>query len=348
MRYGSVCSDNEGPSNSVRPTADPTRSARNLSPIEAIRTAGKLLVVGDIMTDIIAKPERPLNVGSDTPARIESHLGGSAANQATWLAQFNTKVTLVAKVGASDAERHRSSLLIAGVEPCLAVDPTGRTGSLVSLIDPDGQRTFLTDRGANDSLDVADLPDELLSGASVLHVSAYPLFAARSRAAVLDLMSRARRRGIVVTIDPASAGFLQDLEDGDFFRWTAGAAICFPNADEAIALTHTTDPKEQRLRLARHYPLVVIKRGALGAEVSGEGGVVLAERRAPAVRVVDTTGAGDAFLARFLSGLVDGESLDQATTAAVNAGAHATTFFGGRASSSTMPKLGYRSPTTVR
>ena len=153
--------------------------------------SGRVLVVGDLMTDIIVRPEGPLARGSDRRATIRVEPGGSAANQAAWLAHFGVAVDFVARVGAADLEAESARLAAAGVTPHLAADATLPSGRLVALIDPSGERSFYTDRGANDALSPEDIPDALVAGASHIHVSGYALFAPSPRAAVLDVMRRA-------------------------------------------------------------------------------------------------------------------------------------------------------------
>jgi sugar/nucleoside kinase (ribokinase family) len=289
-----------------------------------------VLVVGDIMTDIIVKPQGPIARGSDCPAAIRMRPGGSGANQAAWLRHFGVAVTFVAKVGHSDLDDCRQMMLDLGVTPRILGDLQTATGLLVTLVDPDGQRSFLTDRGANAMLEQGDLSDDLFDGAALLHVSGYALFAERSRLAVLDLARRARERDIPVTVDPASASFLEDVGPAAFLQWTNGAAICFPNDDEAAILTGTRDEASQRRMLSAHYGLVVIKRGSFGAELVDPGGERLLRLPAPEVAVVDTTGAGDAFLAGFLAAYLTQASQEECLRRGIAAGAAATTVFGGR------------------
>jgi sugar/nucleoside kinase (ribokinase family) len=289
----------------------------------------RILIIGDVMLDVIVKPSGPIVLGSDRQARIETHAGGSAANQAAWVAHFGGEVTFVAKVGLNDVASHQATFVNSGVTPFLAVDESAITGVLVTLVDPDGQRSFLTDRAANQNLDIEDLPDSILEGVAILHLSGYSFFSTRSRAAVSDIVTRAKERGILITVDPGSAGFLAEGNRAEFFEWTKDASICFPNNDEARVLAGSEQPDVQRRVLNRHYPLVVIKRGELGAEACVDGEVRL-HVAAPKVEVVDTTGAGDAFLAGFLTAVSKKQTLEAALRAAIQAGSNATKSFGGR------------------
>ena len=93
-------------------------------------------------------------------------------------------------------------------------------------------------------------------------------------------------------------------------------------------LAGSDDPEAQSARLAALYPLVVIKRGAAGCEAA-QG-----SRRwrvaAPEVEAIDTTGAGDAFVAAFLAAHMAGAETQPALERAAAAGAAASTTVGGR------------------
>ena len=286
----------------------------------------RALLVGDVMTDVIVRPDGPLARGSDRRARIRFKPGGSAANQAAWLASLGVTVDLVARVGLADVKSESRLLARAGVTPHLIGDPKRPTGRLVALIDANGERSFYTDRAANEALSAVDIPDALIETASLIHLSGYSFFAPSPREAALDVMRRAGETP--VSIDPASAEFLREVGAEAFLGWTRGASILFPNEDEAAALTGTNKPETQCERLAALYPLVVLKRGAAGC-LAAEGA-----RRwrvpAPAVEAIDATGAGDAFVAAFLSVRLQGAEIGTALERAVAAGSAAVQRIGGR------------------
>jgi sugar/nucleoside kinase (ribokinase family) len=286
----------------------------------------RILVIGDVMNDVIVRPEGPLARGSDRRASIIVRPGGSAANQAAWLASFGVSVDFVARVGAADVESETARFTAIGVAPYLVGDPHRETGRLVALIDADGERSFLTDRGANEALEVGDIPDVLIESAALIHLSGYSFFGPSPRAAVLDVMRRAGDKSI--SVDPASAEFLRELGAEEFLAWTRGAAILFPNEEEAAILAGSDDPETQCARLAAHYPLVVVKRGAAGCEAAA------GEKRwrcnAPKIEAIDTTGAGDAFVAAFLSHRRSGADIQPALERAAAAGAAASAIVGGQ------------------
>jgi sugar/nucleoside kinase (ribokinase family) len=286
----------------------------------------RILVIGDVMTDVIVRPEGPLALGSDRRASITFQPGGSAANQAAWLAAFGAKVDFVARVGLADVQSETARLEAIGVAPRLIGDSRHETGRLIALIDPNGERSFLTDRGANEALEVSDISDALIASASHIHLSGYSFFADSPRAAVLDAIGRAKDKPI--SVDPASAEFLREVGADRFLNWTKGASILFPNAEEAAILAGSDDPEIQCARLAARYPLVVIKRGAAGAEAAQ--GARRWRAPAPKIEAIDTTGAGDAFVAAFLSQRLSGAAIEPALKRAAAAGAAASTVVGGR------------------
>jgi sugar/nucleoside kinase (ribokinase family) len=278
------------------------------------------------MTDVIVRPEGPLARGSDRRASITVQPGGSAANQAAWLASFDVKVDFVARVGLADLESETARFKAIGVTPHLIADPHRETGRLVALIDPGGERSFLTDRGANEALEARDIPDAVIASASHIHLSGYSFFAPSPQAAVIDVTRRAGDKPI--SVDPASAEFLREVGADNFLAWTRGAAILFPNEEEAAVLAGSTNPETQCARLAAHYPLVVIKRGAAGAEAVE--GARRSRVNAPKIEAVDTTGAGDAFVASFLAARLSGSDIQTALEHAAAAGAAASASVGGR------------------
>ncbi len=288
-----------------------------------------VLVVGDVMTDIICRPTGPLVPGSDRRATIRARPGGSGANQAVWLAAFGLDVRFAARVGSIDAMQIKAHFAALGVEAALAADPDLPSGTLVTLVDPGGERSFLTDRGANAALSATDLPETLLDNRRLLVVSGYSLFEAGPRAAVMALLNAARRRDIAIAIDPASTGFLDEVGPAHFLAWTQGADMIFANEAEASCLTGAPAADAQLEHLLRHYRRVIIKRGAAGALYGDKIGLRL-DHKAPSVAVIDTTGAGDAFAAAFIAADLQGAPPATSLERAVNAGSRAVTEIGGQ------------------
>lgn len=288
--------------------------------------AARVLVVGDVMTDYVALLEGPVARGSDRRARIVASPGGSAATQAIWMARFGLGVDFVGRVGARDLERERARFQAAGVTPHLTGDAERETGRLLCLVEPGGERSFASDKGANAALRADDIPAEIVSGADHIQLSGYAFFEASPREAVRGLIGAANGRSVAV--DPASAEFLREAGPENFLAWTAGATMLFPNSEEAETLTGSSDPETQGRRLAALYPVVVIKRGAAGCEAWNEGRHWRVA--APRAQALDTTGAGDAFAAGFLAARLGGADMETCLAKASAAGTAATLHVGGR------------------
>ncbi len=265
-----------------------------------VPTTHRVLVCGDVINDMLVKPLDGVAPGSDTPATVLLRPGGAAANQAAWMAHLGVDVEFAGRAGARDVAYHRRELARAGVRAHLAADSEAETGSIVVMVAPDGERTMVTDRGANLRLRRSDIPAALLDGAAALHLTGYTFCEPPLLEVALWLLGQARARGLAVTIDPGSAAFLARMKPAAFLRWTEGAALCFPNRDEAAVLTGETRPLAMAARLRRHYGVVVVKLGGAGCvlAIPGETPVLIP---ASPVRAVDTTGAGDAFCGAFMS-----------------------------------------------
>ncbi|MFJ5027821.1 carbohydrate kinase family protein [Streptomyces sp. NPDC088560] len=296
------------------------------------RRNGALLVVGDVITDVVARHRGPLAAGTDTVASIRTLPGGAGANVACWAAHAGcADVRLLGRVGADTAAWHERELLAAGVQPRLVVDPEAASGTVICLVDTGAaaERTFLTDSGASLRLEPDDWSDALLDGVARLHLSGYLLFTEPSRALARTALAAARAREVPVSLDPASAGFLTRLGVDRFLAFAEELDVLLPSRDEACLLTGLPDPADAAAKLSRLVPLVVAKAGADGALVARSGA---APTRIPASPAVprDTTGAGDAFTGAFLAALLAGTDPQEAAAQGCRAGARAVGRVGAR------------------
>jgi sugar/nucleoside kinase (ribokinase family) len=154
-----------------------------------------LVVLGDLMVDVVARVESIAH-GADAPAQITVSGGGSAANVAAWAAALGTPVALVTNVG--DDERGRTALdelRAAGVELHATIDPHRPTGTCVVIVER-GERTMLSDAGANDA-PLAEIPL-----GDHLHVAGYALVRDGPRASALAAIERARWGDVHVAAVP--------------------------------------------------------------------------------------------------------------------------------------------------
>ncbi|MFC9847813.1 carbohydrate kinase family protein [Streptomyces sp. NPDC060223] len=299
---------------------------------EGNAATGALLVVGDVVTDVVAQHRGPLAAGTDTAAVIRTLPGGAGANVACWAAHEGcADVRLLGRVGADAAAWHERELTASGVRPLLVVDPEAPTGTVICLVDTgaSAERTFLTDLGSSPQLEPGNWSPSLLDGVARLHLSGYLLFSESGRALVSVVLESARARGVPVSLDPASAGFLTQLGVDRFLALAEGVDIMLPSRNEAFLLTGLPDPADAAAKLSRHVPLVVAKQGGDGALVARSGAVHARVPASPATPR-DTTGAGDAFTGAFLAALLAGAEPEEAAGRGCRAGAMAVERVGGR------------------
>jgi ribokinase len=273
----------------------------------------RIVVVGDVITDVVAVLSAPLATGSDTPAAIRVTGGGQAANTAAWLGWLGSQVTLVGVVGPDDAGRARLAELDAlGVRCAVRRCPDAPTGTVVVLASGD-ERTMITERGANLRLAAQDVEAALAAApdARHLHLSGYTLLDAQSRDAGLRALAAARERGLTTSVDAASVAPLRRVGAAAFRSWVRGADLLLANADEAAVLADGPDAAAQARELIGVVQHAVVNRGAAGAVWAQRGGPVTVAPSRP-VPVVDVTGAGDAFAAGLLAAWVAGAAPPEA------------------------------------
>lgn len=296
-------------------------------------TGTGLLVIGDVVTDVVAlhggSAGSGLAFGTDTAADIVLRPGGSGANTASWAASLGADTRILARAGFDTADWHAAELRRFGVRPHLRVDPHRPTAVVIAMVDVTGERSMLTNRGASGHIGTADWDESLLEGVGHLHLSGYTLFAEPGLLLSRLAMAQASRHGVSISVDPASTGFLRSFGVERFIRETLPAHLIIPNLDEALLLTGETYAESAAESLSLRYGAAAVKLGSRGALMAREGKLV-ARVPALATEVVDSIGAGDAFAAGLLTALLNGAGDAAALDAGRLAGAQAVTVLGGR------------------
>jgi sugar/nucleoside kinase (ribokinase family) len=259
------------------------------------------VVLGDLVVDVVLRPERPLEHGSDVPGRVTFAQGGSAATAARWLGRLGARASMIAAVGRDAAGRALIDALKAdAVTPRVVRVAGARTGRIGVLVTPDGERSFVQDRGAALQLRPSDLKPAWFARADAVHLPIYSLLDEPLSLAGRRAIELGRAAGAAISVDLASIGPL--LARGR--RAARGLVrdvapdILFATASEAEALLGKY-AVEGLLDVAM---VAVVKRGSRGATVlAREGDQRLRfEVATTPIGAVDTTGAGDAFDAGFL------------------------------------------------
>lgn len=287
-----------------------------------VAVTGDLLVaIGDLVEDVVVRPHGPVRAGTDNAATVVRIRGGSAANVAVFAAAGGAPARFVGRVGADAAGRALvEELVAAGVEP--RVQRAGRTGAVVVWVDAAGERTMFPDRAA--AAELADVEPAWVAGAAAVHVSGYALAAPAGAATVLDLAGHAHRGGALVSVDASSVDLLAGLGPDRFLDLVArlAPAVYFANADEAAAVAPGL--------VTALGATCVVKHGADPVEVLRAGRAPVRVPVPPVPRVVDTTGAGDAFAAGLLRAWCAGADPAVALTEGAALGSAAVQRIGGR------------------
>jgi sugar/nucleoside kinase (ribokinase family) len=266
-------------------------------------------VVGDLMTDAVARAAFPLAKGGDTPAHVTMHGGGSGANVAAWLAVEGVESAFIGRRGADIAGRNRDMELMGyGIDARLVMDPERATGTCVVMVTHKGDRTMLSDPGANAALLPEDIPQDLFGPGAHLHLSGYSLLNEGSRQAALHAMKLGQKAQMSITVDGGANSHLKRAGAEPFLEWTQGAGLLFVNASQAEVLTGRDNPEQAAKVLTAWYSQVVVKMEAEGALWFSNGhGEPVRVPAEPVEEIVDGTGAGDAFIAGFLPGWLNGK-----------------------------------------
>jgi sugar/nucleoside kinase (ribokinase family) len=291
----------------------------------------RIVVIGDLMTDTVAHAALPLARGSDTPATVTMHGGGSGANVAAWIAADGGDVAFIGRRGADIAGRNRDMELMGyGIDARLVMDPERPTGTCVVMVTHKGERTMLSDPGANAALAPDDLPHDLFVPGAHLHISGYTLLSESSRSAAMAALDFSRQVGMSVSVDGASAAPLERAGAEPFLELSNGAVLLFVNAAQAKVLTGRDEPEAAARVLTAWYPQVVLKLGADGALFFANGMPPVRVPAPPIEHVIDGTGAGDAFVAGFLPAWLDKKPPIEALGSGCRLAAHALNLIGAR------------------
>jgi len=268
-----------------------------------------IAVVGSVNRDLVVRAHRLPSPG-ETVAGIEHHetAGGKGANQAVAAARLGSRVSILGRIGDDGAGHDlRSGLAADGVDVSgVVVDREASTGLALITVDDAGENSIVVVPGANGRVtprDVGRWRPIIATAAVVLLQFEIPLDAVEAAAV-------AATGTVIVNPAPIAEVPAELLSRTD---------MLIANRSEAAAIG---DPATIGVRT------VIVTLGGDGAMVYHEG----EQRRvlAPAVGVVDTTGAGDAFCGALAAAIDAGLSLDEGVTRAVAAGALATTAVGAR------------------
>ncbi|MCW4017596.1 MAG: carbohydrate kinase family protein [Candidatus Bathyarchaeota archaeon] len=235
----------------------------------------------------------------------EESCGGSAANTTVGLARLGCKVGFIGKAGIdADGELLLESFRQEGVDASGIIrDKTGGSGVVMGFVDEQGQRALYIHSGVNDSITAKEICVEYVSEANFLHLSSF--VGEKSFQTQTDLLETLPRC-LKVSFDPGALYARRGY--GHLAPIIERANIVMPNSIELQLITNQKDyTKGAAFLISKGVEVVAVKLGSKGCYVTN--GYEEHTIDAFKVPVVDTTGAGDAFNAGFLYGLLKDKSL---------------------------------------
>jgi hypothetical protein len=285
--------------------------------------AASVLCIGRLYCDLVfrglsAMPVLGQERFAETVALVP---GGGGFITAAHLASLGRPAALLARLGLDPlSQALEPQLTASGVDLrwLESADDAGPQPTVVIV--QGGERAFLSRRAG--PARPATLDAALASPqARHLHIAEFATLAE-----IPDLVSRAKRAGLSVSLDPSWDDDL--IAEPDLVARCTGVDVFLPNAAEARAIAGTDDIAQAGRRLSRHFPVVALKDGAAGARLfSGSEAIGLPAPTAGSV--VDTTGAGDAFNAGFLAAWLAGRPEAQALAEGIACGSLSVRAVGG-------------------
>ncbi len=233
--------------------------------------------------------------------------GGAAANTTLGAQRLGLRTTYLGKIGGDiTAEHYHANFTAAGGDGSRFKRASLPNGRCLSMVTPDGQRTMRTHLGAAMTLHPDEVTAADFKGCRHAHIEGYLLF---NPALADKVMRTARAAGCTISLDLASFEVVNVARDWIFAQLKEGVHVVFANEDEAKALFQRDhDYDAYAKQLATYGGVAAVKMGKDGAWVARGDDL---HRIFPVTvdRVVDTTGAGDAWAAGFLYGYLRGKSL---------------------------------------
>lgn len=266
-----------------------------------------VICMGELLAEFVATRE---NVSlANSPGFVKAP-GGAPANVAVALRRLGMSSGFAGKVGDDPFGLFlRHCLAADGVETrLLLVDPHARTTMVFVAVWEDGHKDlcFYRNPGADMKLSSTDIPDDMFSGARCFHFGSISLIDEPSASAQRKAIDLARRQGLMISYDPNYRPTLwPSVEKArevifDTFRFCHLAKISVEEWEVATGCSELQ--KGIQAVLDQGVELLVVSRGADGALVTN--GDYRIELPAYTVKVVETTGAGDGFMAAVITRLL--------------------------------------------
>src|SRR5687767_11043325 len=236
--------------------------------------------------------------------------GGSAANTVAGIASLGGRTAYIGKVADDQLGyvfTHDIRAVGVTYDTAPLKDGLSTARSLI-FVTPDAQRTMQTFLGATTQLGPEDLNMDYITNSKVLYLEGYLWDQPRAKAAMRDAALKAQAAGVKVSLTLSDSFCVARFRDEFLELAEQHVDILFANESEILSLYQTEDFDEALQQVRTHCEIAALTRSEKGSVVvnGNEVHVIDAE---PGVKVVDTTGAGDAYAAGFLYAYTQGHDL---------------------------------------
>ena len=282
-----------------------------------------VVCLGILVADVVAKPvdNIPGRGELGIVEKIELHTGGCAGNTGSALKKLGVDTALIGKVGNDGfgdyivKEMAKCGLNVKGIKR----DRETNTSSSMALVEKDGERRFIHCYGADGTFTENDVDWNIIKGCKILHIAGSLLMPTFDGIQTARVLNKARSMGIVTSLDTAwdaKGKWLETIEPSLKY-----IDIFLPSIEEARMITGLDSAEDiSDFFLKYGMKIVGLKMGSKGCFVKSSKGEIV---KFPVfnINAVDATGAGDAFVAGFLIGVLNGWDMKKTAEFACAVGA---------------------------
>lgn len=276
----------------------------------------EVAVIGDALIDYQYWVDEMPPVGGDTLIHESNRsAGGSAANTAVALGALGVSTAFIGRIGSDESGDWIKSQLTSGGVDISCVQYGASSGYVVTIINATGERTMFSYRGASAiPMFATPILSRTMRRVKIMLLSGYCLLNAEQAEFALTAIGELKAAGGLFALDPSP--LIGQVDTVLCEKILSSVDILMPNRNELMTLAQTDDFQQALETIQNKVPLIALKLGSEGAAVLIRKGTVTPSgtvfeedlyEKMPAepVQIVDTTGAGDAFNAGFISGFLE-------------------------------------------
>ena len=271
------------------------------------------IVIGDVFMDVIVGRNEGYNNfsrGGTSYCDFSKVVLGGSGNVALGVSSLSGRVAFIGKAGKDYfGDLYEQDLRNNGIISKMFQEKDLQTGLIVALVERGIERSFLVSRGANDHLSIDDIEEsaDIIKRSKFLYCTGYSLVNDPQKSAIWRAIEIAEEFKTKIVFDPGAHNLVKSRNK--LFKKVLKACNIFSaNLSETQAITKTDHLEDAISKLKNRFELAAIRCGEAGCILINEKKVV----RVPSFKVncIDPTGAGDAFTAALIYGLINKLTLE--------------------------------------